>query len=59
VRSQQDYRLEEVVGRELVEANGGRVVLIPLLPAKNRRPRQLTELSRIVFHLMAVTERSK
>lgn len=27
-----DYRLEEVVGREVVEANGGRVCLIELLP---------------------------
>ena len=27
----QDYRLEEVIGRELVEAAGGRVVLAPLL----------------------------
>lgn len=31
----QDYRLENVIGRELVEADGGRVVLIPLLPAKS------------------------
>ncbi len=31
----QDYRLDEVVGRELVEADGGRVVLIPLLPTKS------------------------
>jgi D-beta-D-heptose 7-phosphate kinase/D-beta-D-heptose 1-phosphate adenosyltransferase len=28
----QDYRLQEVVGRDLVEAAGGRVVLAPLLP---------------------------
>jgi D-beta-D-heptose 7-phosphate kinase/D-beta-D-heptose 1-phosphate adenosyltransferase len=28
----QDYRLDEVVGREVVEAAGGRVVLVPLLP---------------------------
>jgi D-beta-D-heptose 7-phosphate kinase/D-beta-D-heptose 1-phosphate adenosyltransferase len=27
-----DYRLEEVVGRELIEADGGEVVLVPLLP---------------------------
>jgi D-beta-D-heptose 7-phosphate kinase/D-beta-D-heptose 1-phosphate adenosyltransferase len=27
-----DYRIEEVVGRELVESAGGRVVLVPLLP---------------------------
>jgi D-beta-D-heptose 7-phosphate kinase/D-beta-D-heptose 1-phosphate adenosyltransferase len=27
-----DYRLDEVVGRELVEAEGGTVVLVPLLP---------------------------
>jgi rfaE bifunctional protein nucleotidyltransferase chain/domain len=28
----QDYRHKEVVGRDLVEAAGGRVVLAPLLP---------------------------
>lgn len=28
----QDYRLREVVGREIVEARGGRVILAPLLP---------------------------
>jgi D-beta-D-heptose 7-phosphate kinase/D-beta-D-heptose 1-phosphate adenosyltransferase len=27
-----DYRIEEVVGRELVESAGGRIVLVPLLP---------------------------
>ncbi len=27
-----DYRLEDVVGRDLVEAYGGRVVLLPLVP---------------------------
>jgi D-beta-D-heptose 7-phosphate kinase/D-beta-D-heptose 1-phosphate adenosyltransferase len=27
-----DYRVEEVVGRSVVEANGGRVVLVPLVP---------------------------
>lgn len=27
-----DYRMDEVVGRELVEQDGGRVVLVPLLP---------------------------
>jgi D-beta-D-heptose 7-phosphate kinase/D-beta-D-heptose 1-phosphate adenosyltransferase len=31
----QDYRLQDVVGRELVEGCGGRVVLMPLLPAKS------------------------
>jgi D-beta-D-heptose 7-phosphate kinase / D-beta-D-heptose 1-phosphate adenosyltransferase len=31
----QDYRMEEVVGRELVEANGGRVALVPLVPEKS------------------------
>jgi D-beta-D-heptose 7-phosphate kinase / D-beta-D-heptose 1-phosphate adenosyltransferase len=31
----QDYRLEEVVGRDLVEGYGGRVTLIPLLPEKS------------------------
>ena len=30
-----DYRLEEVVGRDLVEGYGGRVTLIPLLPEKS------------------------
>jgi D-beta-D-heptose 7-phosphate kinase/D-beta-D-heptose 1-phosphate adenosyltransferase len=30
-----DYQLTEVVGRELVEANGGRVVLVPLVPEKS------------------------
>jgi D-beta-D-heptose 7-phosphate kinase / D-beta-D-heptose 1-phosphate adenosyltransferase len=30
-----DYRLAEVVGRELVEANGGRVALVPLVPEKS------------------------
>jgi D-beta-D-heptose 7-phosphate kinase / D-beta-D-heptose 1-phosphate adenosyltransferase len=27
-----DYKVEEVVGRSIVEANGGRVVLVPLIP---------------------------
>jgi D-beta-D-heptose 7-phosphate kinase/D-beta-D-heptose 1-phosphate adenosyltransferase len=31
----QDYRIHEVVGRELVESNGGRVELVPLLPEKS------------------------
>ncbi len=31
----QDYNMEEVVGREFVEAMGGRVVLVPLLPEKS------------------------
>jgi D-beta-D-heptose 7-phosphate kinase / D-beta-D-heptose 1-phosphate adenosyltransferase len=30
-----DYRLDQVVGRELVEAGGGRVVLVPLTPEKS------------------------
>jgi D-beta-D-heptose 7-phosphate kinase/D-beta-D-heptose 1-phosphate adenosyltransferase len=30
-----DYKLEQVVGRELVEAAGGRVVLVPLTPEKS------------------------
>lgn len=30
-----DYRIEEVVGRDLVEGYGGRVTLIPLLPEKS------------------------
>ena len=31
----QDYRPDEVVGRDLVEGYGGRVTLIPLLPEKS------------------------
>jgi len=31
----QDYRAEQVVGRELVESNGGSVVLVPLVPGKS------------------------
>lgn len=31
----QDYQIEQVVGRDLVEAAGGRVVLVPLLPEKS------------------------
>lgn len=31
----QDYRVEQVVGHELVESSGGRVVLVPLLPGKS------------------------
>lgn len=31
----QDYAIEQVVGRELVESTGGRVVLVPLLPEKS------------------------
>jgi len=27
-----DYKVEEVIGRDVVEANGGRVVLVPLVP---------------------------
>lgn len=30
-----DYRVEQVVGRELVESTGGRVALVPLLPGKS------------------------
>jgi D-beta-D-heptose 7-phosphate kinase/D-beta-D-heptose 1-phosphate adenosyltransferase len=30
-----DYTAEQVVGREIVEANGGRVALVPLLPQKS------------------------
>jgi D-beta-D-heptose 7-phosphate kinase/D-beta-D-heptose 1-phosphate adenosyltransferase len=30
-----DYKLENVVGRELIEASGGRVVLVPLTPEKS------------------------
>ena len=31
----QDYRLDQVVGRDAVEAAGGRVELVPLLPARS------------------------
>jgi D-beta-D-heptose 7-phosphate kinase/D-beta-D-heptose 1-phosphate adenosyltransferase len=31
----QDYTKSQVVGREVVEANGGRVELVPLLPNKS------------------------
>jgi D-beta-D-heptose 7-phosphate kinase / D-beta-D-heptose 1-phosphate adenosyltransferase len=31
----QDYRVEDVVGREIVEAAGGRVVLAPLVPQRS------------------------
>lgn len=31
----QDYAIEQVVGRDLVESSGGRVVLVPLLPKKS------------------------
>lgn len=31
----EDYRVDQVVGRELVESAGGRVVLVPLLPGKS------------------------
>jgi D-beta-D-heptose 7-phosphate kinase/D-beta-D-heptose 1-phosphate adenosyltransferase len=30
-----DYKAEQVVGREVVEASGGRVALVPLLPQKS------------------------
>jgi len=30
-----DYKLEDVVGRELIETTGGRVVLVPLTPEKS------------------------
>lgn len=30
-----DYRIDEVVGREFVEADGGRVALVPLVPEKS------------------------
>ena len=30
-----DYKPEQVIGREVVEANGGRVALVPLLPQKS------------------------
>lgn len=31
----QDYTIEQVVGRDLVESSGGQVVLVPLLPEKS------------------------
>ncbi|MGH8155207.1 MAG: hypothetical protein ACREP0_08235, partial [Rhodanobacteraceae bacterium] len=31
----QDYAIDAVVGRDLVESGGGRVVLVPLLPGKS------------------------
>jgi D-beta-D-heptose 7-phosphate kinase/D-beta-D-heptose 1-phosphate adenosyltransferase len=31
----QDYSIDAVVGREIVEANGGRVALVPLLAEKS------------------------
>lgn len=31
----QDYQMEQVVGREWIEANGGSVVLVPLVPGKS------------------------
>ncbi|MGH8182971.1 MAG: D-glycero-beta-D-manno-heptose 1-phosphate adenylyltransferase, partial [Rhodanobacteraceae bacterium] len=31
----QDYRVDQVVGREVVEAAGGKVVLVPLVPGKS------------------------
>jgi D-beta-D-heptose 7-phosphate kinase/D-beta-D-heptose 1-phosphate adenosyltransferase len=30
-----DYRIDDVVGREFVEAGGGRVALVPLVPDKS------------------------
>ncbi len=30
-----DYRADQVEGREVVEANGGRVALVPLMPQKS------------------------
>jgi D-beta-D-heptose 7-phosphate kinase/D-beta-D-heptose 1-phosphate adenosyltransferase len=30
-----DYKAEEVVGKDFVETYGGRVALVPLLPAKS------------------------
>lgn len=30
-----DYRIEQVVGRDLVESTGGSVILVPLLPGKS------------------------
>lgn len=44
-----DYRIEEVVGRELVEAAGGTVLLVPLLPGHSTSgivERQLRSIKR-------------
>jgi D-beta-D-heptose 7-phosphate kinase/D-beta-D-heptose 1-phosphate adenosyltransferase len=40
-----DYKVEQVVGRSVVEANGGRVVLVPLIP--NSSTTQIVEKMRI------------
>jgi D-beta-D-heptose 7-phosphate kinase / D-beta-D-heptose 1-phosphate adenosyltransferase len=39
-----DYRIEQVVGRSIVEANGGRVVLVPLVP--NSSTTRIVEMMR-------------
>ncbi|MEO8802326.1 MAG: D-glycero-beta-D-manno-heptose 1-phosphate adenylyltransferase [Rudaea sp.] len=31
----QDYKIEQVIGRDVVESTGGRVVLVPLMPEKS------------------------
>jgi len=31
----EDYQLDEIVGRELVESTGGRVVRVPLVPQRS------------------------
>jgi D-beta-D-heptose 7-phosphate kinase/D-beta-D-heptose 1-phosphate adenosyltransferase len=40
-----DYKVEEVVGRSVVEANGGRVILVPLIP--NSSTTKIVEKMRI------------
>ena len=40
-----DYKVEEVVGRAIVEANGGRVILVPLIP--NSSTTKIVEKMRI------------
>ena len=40
-----DYKVEEVVGRSVVEENGGRVVLVPLVP--NSSTTRIVEKMRI------------
>ena len=40
-----DYKVDEVVGRSIVEANGGRVILVPLIP--NSSTTKIVEKMRI------------
>ncbi|MCZ6781841.1 MAG: D-glycero-beta-D-manno-heptose 1-phosphate adenylyltransferase [Proteobacteria bacterium] len=47
----QDYMVDQVVGRELVEARGGRVVLVPLLPDRST--------TALVEHVQRIRPRAK